>query len=274
MAPALTERKIRLVRPAHVYYKHKNIEKADTFLKDFGFIETKRVGGDIYYRGYGSEPFVYCAQAADEDVFGGAAFVVQAIEDLELAAEVLPGATRVYDLVDAPGGGRCVTFKDPVDGFPFHLVFGQRLEEPSMEFQALPFNFPGEKNRPVNKTQRFKKGPAPIHKLGHFGMCVTNFAAAYSFYMKHFNFYPSELVHDDAGTDITTFLRLDLGKEQVDHHCFFFFEGPVCHVHHSSFEVHDFDIQVLGHDWLREKGYRNCWGVGRHVMGSQIFDYW
>lgn len=46
------------------------------------------------------------------------------------------------------------------------------------------------------------------------------------------------------------------------------------HVHHSSFETHDFDAQVLGHDWLRQHGYTNCWGVGRHVMGSQIFDYW
>lgn len=60
----------------------------------------------------------------------------------------------------------------------------------------------------------------------------------------------------------------------VDHHCFFFFQGPECHVHHSSFETVDFDTQLLGHDWLREKGYENCWGVGRHIMGSQIFDYW
>lgn len=60
----------------------------------------------------------------------------------------------------------------------------------------------------------------------------------------------------------------------MDHHCFFFFEGPKPHVHHSSFETHDFDTQLLGHDWLRHKGYENCWGVGRHIMGSQIFDYW
>jgi hypothetical protein len=73
---------------------------------------------------------------------------------------------------------------------------------------------------------------------------------------------------------MTAFLHLDCGENLVDHHCFFFFEGPVSHVHHSSFEVHDFDRQVLGHEWLREKGYENCWGVGRHVAGSQIFDYW
>lgn len=81
-------------------------------------------------------------------------------------------------------------------------------------------------------------------------------------------------MHNAEGRDITTFFRINRGKQRVDHHTFFFFEGPKFHVHHSSFETHDFDTQVLGHDWLRQQGYKNCWGVGRHVMGSQIFDYW
>mgnify|MGYP001090142859 CR=1 FL=1 len=83
-----------------------------------------------------------------------------------------------------------------------------------------------------------------------------------------------QLIHDKEGKDITAFMHLDRGQTPVDHHCFFFFEGPVSHVHHSSFETHDFDTQLLGHHWLRHKGYKNCWGVGRHILGSQIFDYW
>lgn len=134
---------------------------------------------------------------------------------------------------------------------------------------------PEKQNREVNQTQRFEKRPAPVHKLGHFGMCVTNFKKCYEFYSTYFNFFPSELVHNEAGEDGTVFFRLDRGDEKVDHHCFFFFEGPRApHVHHSSFETHDYNAQVLGHDWLRHKGYENCWGVGRHIMGSQIFDYW
>ena len=83
-----------------------------------------------------------------------------------------------------------------------------------------------------------------------------------------------QLIHDKNKIDRTVFYRLDRGDEEVDHHVFFFAEGDPYRVHHSSFETHDFDTQVLGHDWLREKGYKNCWGVGRHVLGSQIFDYW
>ena len=66
---------------------------------------------------------MYCPEKSDEDAFGGVAFQVESETDLEYASKTLPGASEVYELADAPGGGRCVTFKDPVDGFPFHLMF-------------------------------------------------------------------------------------------------------------------------------------------------------
>ncbi|KAK1768168.1 Glyoxalase/Bleomycin resistance protein/Dihydroxybiphenyl dioxygenase [Phialemonium atrogriseum] len=271
-------RKINLVRIAHVYYKYQDVDKARTFAEDFGFSETARNGARTYYRGYGTEPFVLCVEAASESAFGGAAFVVESEEDLHYASKNLPKETKpsdVYELTDAPGGGKCVTFYDPADGFPFHLVHGQtpvELRDPN--FTAQKVNYPTEKNRPQNTFQRFEKRPAPVHKLGHFGMCVTDYKKCYEFYSTYFNFFPSELVHLD-GVNNTVFFRLNRGSELVDHHCFFFFEGPKApHVHHSSFETHDFDTQVLGHDWLRHRGYENCWGVGRHIMGSQIFDYW
>lgn len=34
------------------------------------------------------------------------------------------------------------------------------------------------------------------------------------------------------------------------------------------------DTQLLGHYYLEKQGWKNCWGVGRHLLGSQIFDYW
>jgi hypothetical protein len=121
--------------------------------------------------------------------------------------------------------------------------------------------------------QWFKKAPAPIYKLGHVGMCVTGFPTQFEFYTTHFNFFPSKLIHNDSSDVFNTFCRLDRSDELVDHHCFFF-ASPKFHIHHSSFETHDFDTQVLGHGWLRHKGHGLSWRVGRHIMGSQIFDYW
>jgi len=166
---ATPDKKIILTRPAHVYYKHVDLDKANEFLLDFGLVQEKRLGNKIYYRGYGPDPFVYCAEKGDEDAFGGVGFVVESETDLELASSTLPDASEIYELLDAPGGGRCVSFKDPFDGFPFHLVFGQTSREgrnvevneaelPNGNPVQLKFNFPEDKHRLAGKSQRFKKG--------------------------------------------------------------------------------------------------------------------
>lgn len=138
----MADRKINLVRLAHVYYKHKDIGAARTFYDDFGFYQTARIGKKTYYRGYGTEPFVLCAEEGEEDEFMGPAFVVESLEDLEIASKTLPGASEVYEMENVPGGGKCVTFKDPVDGWPFHLVYGQEsVEAKEPEFPELRFNY-------------------------------------------------------------------------------------------------------------------------------------
>lgn len=78
--------------------------------------------------------------------------------------------------------------------------------------------------------------------------------------------------------DVLTFMHLDLGSTFSDHHIFFMQRAPPevkeTYLHHSSFEVADFDTQLIGHAWLAKKGWTSVWGVGRHILGSQIFDYW
>lgn len=146
-----TPRKINLVRIAHAYYRHANLGPAEKFALDFGFHEAARVATNdlnrperIYYRGYGTEPFVLCLEKADDgkNAFGGVAFTVESEDDLHYAAETLPSATAIYDLEDAPGGGKCVTFRDPIDGFPFHLVHGQAvIETTEPNFPKLKVNY-------------------------------------------------------------------------------------------------------------------------------------
>ena len=138
--------KVNLVRIAHVYYTHAGFEREHEFLTEFGFTEVSRLNvgkpnETVYYSGYGAEPFVYCSTKGEEDVFGGAAFVVESRKDLELATRVIPTASEIWQMKDAPGGGECVTVKDPVDGFKIHLVYGQvprDMEEPHAQRE---FNF-------------------------------------------------------------------------------------------------------------------------------------
>ena len=43
---------------------------------------------------------------------------------------------------------------------------------------------------------------------------------------------------------------------------------------HAAFEVASLDDLMLGHAHLAKQGRTAAWGVGRHILGSQIFDYW
>lgn len=107
---------------------------------------------------------------------------------------------------------------------------------------------------------------------------VKDFEGQLDWYTRHINFAPTDLLYvptsDGQNTDVAIFAHVDRGESLVDHHTIFLSKGESTHVHHCSFEVHDFDTQQLGHQWLTKKGYKNVWGVGRHILGSQIFDYW
>jgi hypothetical protein len=121
-----------------------------------------------------------------------------------------------------------------------------------------------------------------VHKLGHYGYITSLFDEDIAFYTQNFNFMPSDILweeRDGREVDALTFMHLDQGKEYSDHHTLFMSRAPADfeeshRVHHCSFEVEDFDTQLLGHEYLLSKSYTPIWGVGRHVYGSQIFDYW
>ena len=39
--------------------------------------------------------------------------------------------------------------------------------------------------------------------------------------------------------------------------------------------MQSFDDLMLGHEHLVQAGkYQHVWGIGRHLLGSQIYDYW
>ncbi|KAK0300376.1 hypothetical protein LTR82_018327, partial [Friedmanniomyces endolithicus] len=129
---------------------------------------------------------------------------------------------------------------------------------------------------------RLTRGPAKVHKLGHFGYNTDQYEQTCEWYSQTFNLVPTDVLwapgHEDV--DVATFFRLDQGEEYVDHHCFLVARAEAVDkpaettVHHSSFEVEDLDTQMMGHQWLRDAGYELVWGIGRHVHGSQVFDYW
>ncbi|KAH7246749.1 Glyoxalase/Bleomycin resistance protein/Dihydroxybiphenyl dioxygenase [Fusarium tricinctum] len=276
--------KVQLSRLGHIYFEHPDLEKFGLFAKDFGFVEVTRREDTIYYRGYGKDPYIYVALKSKDGKArcGGGAFIAASKEEFQKAARI-PGASAPMQ-INAPGGGQIITFARP-NGTCFHVIFGQEdrqvdtdIPSETHEFQG-PYNTPFEKPR-LGQFQRYHDGPALIHKIGHFGYVCKEFDTEFEFYTSNFNFVPSDILYHPqfSNVDILAFIHLDLGKEYSEHHVFFLQraapEVKKTFLHHSSYEVADFDTQLLGHEWMGKKGWKSLWGVGRHILGSQIFDYW
>ena len=292
--------KVQLARVSHVYYSHPDIKEFERFAQDFGFVEESRTADRIFYRGYGRDPFSYVASKStlSEKTFDGGAWVASTAEDFEKATR-LPGAVT-SDLTGFPRGGRRVTISAP-GGSHIHVIYGQEERTPDVTASQAtrenlgPYNtsfkkgrkgknsasaiWPSANNETEGEFQRFHEGPALVHKLGHYGLISDQFDEDVAFYTSNFNLAPSDILHleNNPDLDVLAFFHIDLGPEYTDHHSFFIGRAKpdeVGRVHHASFEVEDFDTQLIGHDWLVKKGYRPIWGVGRHILGSQIFDYW
>ncbi|KAJ2955022.1 hypothetical protein NQZ79_g8904 [Umbelopsis isabellina] len=267
------EKQVRLVKISHMRYQHPNLEEITQFLLDFGMTIAKQTDDKIWFRGYSTDQYVYYAQRGPKQFLGGT-YEVESYEDLK-KAEKLVGASAIEELKDAPGGGHFVRVIDP-SGFPVNLLYGQTAVAKGKTPSKVSANYTDDKPR-KRAFQRFTPGPAAVHKLGHYGLSVTDLKGQLEFYFKNFNFIPTDYLYvevEGVMHRVSVFAHIDRGDEYVDHHTFFLSHAATNHVHHCSFEVHDFDTQELGHQWLASKGYKSVWGVGRHILGSQIFDYW
>lgn len=269
-------KRVQMVKLAHMRYQHPDLDEITTFLMDFGMHVVKRTEDKVWYRGYGPDQYVYYAQKGEKKFLGGV-YEVESEAELEKAAKI-PGAGAIEELSDSPGGGRIVTLRDP-EGFLVSFMYGAEPAPKHDYPKKVIYNYEDDKPR-VRKFNRFTPGPAAVHKLGHYGLCVKDFPAQLEWYTRNFNFAPTDFLYvpsaegEGKTKDVAVFAHIDRGDTPVDHHTFFMSSNPTAHVHHCSFEVHDYDTQHLGHQWLAGKEYKSVWGIGRHILGSQLFDYW
>lgn len=274
--------KINLTRLSYVVYEHTSLDVFRQFAKDFGFVEElSSTPLTVFFRGYGEDPFLYVARQADKKRFVGAAFAAESAEDFDRATD-LPNA-KVQDLSNAPGGGSSVVITDP-NGYEMIVLWNQQLRErPDHGISNLVGRpdvngaLDSDKKRKGHFT-RMEPGPAMVHKIGHFGYATDNYERTVEWYTSTFNFVPTDVLYHPQipSLDVAGFFRVDLGERYSDHHCLLIArnEHPGTQVHHSSFEVEDLDTQFMGHQWLQQRGHELVWGIGRHVHGSQVFDYW
>jgi catechol 2,3-dioxygenase-like lactoylglutathione lyase family enzyme len=74
----------------------------------------------------------------------------------------------------------------------------------------------------------------------------------------------------DSSVDLVAFMHTPHGS---DHHLFAFVKSEGPGLHHTSWDVGSLDDVGRGSEQLRNAGFHDGWGVGRHVLGSNYFYY-
>lgn len=262
----------KAVDVAYVVYQVTDVDRMESFLRDFGLARAERRDDALYMRGTGPAPYVHVTRAGRDNRFLGGALRMSSRADLE-ALTAMSGTSKIEPL-PGPGGGERVRMTTP-DGVQIDAVWGMQDAPPLPFREPNPFNAAVRKER-RNASLRPKRELCPVLRLGHFVLRVSDHDRSVEWFQDRFGLLPADYICEpgDENKIVGTFLRCDRGAELVDHHSMLIVQAEETGVHHCSFEVQDVDAIMGAHDYLAERGYKLDCGVGRHLLGSQIFDYW
>ena len=168
-------------------------------------------------------------------------------------------------VVDSPFGDiDGVWFQDPHGDW----VNVQAAEPvPSLAAPCVEINAPGSYRRIGTRaceTTALNKRARP-RRLGHLIKFSPDVNRSVDFYTRVLGMKVSDRAHD-----ILAFLR---GSAGGDHHILAFAKSSHTGLHHVSFEVGDIDEIEIGAQTLLRAGYKDGFGLGRHVGGSNYFHY-
>lgn len=259
---------IRIEDIAYVRFSAPDLDEMERFLASFG-MTAFREGGVLYARGLGPAPFLH-ATVPGEPGFRALGVKASSFDDLRGLAE--SEGLEIRQL-EAPGGGHYVRLSDP-DGHVVEVVAGQA------EAPAIAPEPPATRNAAAGSPRiaspiRIAPGPSRVVRLGHAVLEVSDFRASEAWYKARFGLLTSDEIEAAPGAAIGAFMRCDRGDTPTDHHTLFLLQGPGgARFNHAAFEVENLDDLMRGHAHLKADGRTAAWGVGRHILGSQVFDYW
>ena len=260
---------IKVADVAYVRFARRDLARAERYFADFGLHVSARTERALYLRGVLAQHHYVIVEQADHDAF--AALGLRAASETDLRTLAAAHATQMQSTGE-PGGGRIVRLRDPA-GLTVEVVHGTETLPELAHRAPRVLNLPGQKLR-RNAPQPASAGPAEVFRLGHVVLQRQEFARNANWYVENFGLIASD-VELVPGTKepLIAFLRCDRGDDPADHHSVVVAFGPEDAFDHAAFETLDLDAVALGAEWLQRQGWIKSWGVGRHILGSQIFCY-
>ncbi len=264
-----------MIKVQDIIYAHFRVADLDTmaaFLTDFGMVKAQRSGDRLFMRGSGTWPYLNIIEKG-EPGFVACGMQAGSVADLEKLSQTAGGSP--VETIDAPGGGKRVRLAGP-GGVRIDVCHGiEKVAELPIR-EPLMLNYAKDKNR-TGALQRPLKEPARVYRLGHCVWKVADADATAAWLQNRLGMLQSDRLYvpDEPKKTLGIFLRCDRGAAWADHHTIFVIDDPASvKLHHTSYEVQDYDAVQIGGEWMQAKGWSREWGIGRHILGSQVFDYW
>ncbi|OBA74249.1 2,3-dihydroxybiphenyl 1,2-dioxygenase [Mycobacterium sp. 1554424.7] len=263
---------IKVADIAWLEFEKPDLTRAGAFAQAFGFQTARNSPDELHLRGTQAGAPCVILRRGPRSRFTGVAF--RAGDEADVLRLADKSGAPVRPLPETIGG-LAVDLVDPSD-MPVRVVAGMR-ELPELPGQpSHVFNF-GCDVRRANAAQRPPRVPARVQRLGHLVVQSTKYLEALNWYLDNlgmivsdFMFFPGQRRRGP----VMSFIRCDRGSTPADHHTLALALGPANRYVHSAYQVCDLDALAAGGEYLRDRGYVRSWGIGRHVQGSQIFDYW
>jgi catechol 2,3-dioxygenase-like lactoylglutathione lyase family enzyme len=263
---------IKVTDLAWLEFEKPDLARAESFASDFGFAVTARDPEALYLRG--SLPGTPCLviRKGARSRFIGPTFKAADAADLHRLAKATD--SRVEALTE-PAGDSIVRLHDP-SGFAAGVVHTGHDLPALTEQQPHQLNV-GTEPRRINSTQRPPSEPAQVQRLGHVVLQTPHLLRTLNWYLDTLGMIVSDFQYAPGQRErgpALAFIRCDRGTVPADHHTVALNLGPTAGYSHSAYQVTDLDAVAAGGEYLLQRGYHRAWGIGRHVLGSQIFDYW
>ena len=256
---------------AWLEFQKPDLSASEQFAHAFGFSTVSRTDEELQLRGTDAGSTCVIVRRGPSRYLGAAFRAVDSSDVVRLADVTGAKAHKLPESL----GGLVVDLTDP-SGALVRVVADthQLVDFPSQSTRT--FNFGHEVTR-TNDTQRPLREPARIQRLGHVVLQTTSYLETLNWYLQHLGLIVSDFKYFEGQRDrgpTMSFIRCDRGATPTDHHTMAMLLGPRNKYVHSAYQVTDLDTLAAGGEYLLQQGYQRSWGIGRHIEGSQIFDYW
>lgn len=263
---------IRVADIAWLEFDKPDLVRAEAFARAFGFGIALRDPQELHLRGTAAGAPCVILRRGQRTRFSGLA--LRAADEVDVLRLADKTGARLQPLPESVGGVG-VQLTDP-SGTAVTVVAGLHTL-PAQPAQEPQVRNTGNADTRINATVRPPRVPARVQRLGHVVLQSTTYLRTLNWYLDMFGMIVSDFLFFPGQRDrgpAMSFIRCDRGSEPADHHTLALALGPANRYIHSAYEVSDLDALAAGGEYLRERGYFRSWGIGRHIQGSQLFDYW